>query len=171
MIGLAVKRGVVACAALLVSAALSTPASAQKNEGKAPADTATCGVFEIEAKNDKPGIDKQLKPLEKKLKKPPFSSWKTFRLLKKHNKKLAKMKAQSIDLHTGGKMSLLYRDKTGGQEKKVRLRLTVQMDDSDGKRKLNSTLKIDSGDYSLIGGEELDSGGTYIVAITCSAKP
>ena len=147
----------------------SKPAPPDK-KAKAEPEVAECGIFEIEAKNDKAHVDPALKPLARKLKKPPFSSWKAFRLLKKHNQRLAKMKALSMGLETGGKMSLLYRDKSGGGDKKVRLRMTVQMDDKEGKRKLDGTLKIDSGDYSLIGGEELAGGGTYIVAITCAAK-
>jgi hypothetical protein len=131
-----------------------------------------CQVYEIKASNDDTGVDAALKPLAKKLKKPPFSSWKSFKLLKKHDKDIAKMKALSLGLVPGGKLSLLYRDKTAQEGKKVRLRLTFTLDDKAGKRKVDGTINLDSGDYYLIGGDSLKGGGTYILAISCSApKP
>ena len=107
--------------------------------------------------------------LEKKLKKPPFSSWKTFKLLRKHDKQAVKSKVLTLPLHTGSKLSLLYRDQSAAQGKKMRLRVTFTLDDKNDKRKLDSTINVDSGDHSLIGGDELPGGGTYILAVSCKA--
>lgn len=128
-----------------------------------------CAIYEMAASDGKPDVDPALKPLQKKLKKPPFSSWKTFKLLKKHDRQALRMKALTLALQTGSKLSLLYRDQTADQGKKVRLRVTFTLDDKTGKRKLNSTLNLDSGDFSLIGNEadKLPDGGTYIVAVSC----
>ncbi len=128
-----------------------------------------CTIFEIAASDGKPEVDPALRPLQKKLKKPPFSSWKTFKLLKKHDKTAVRMKALNLPLTTGSKLSLLYRDQSANQGKKVRLRLTFTLDDKNDKRKVEGTLNLDSGDYSLIGGDwdKLADGATYIVAVSC----
>ena len=128
-----------------------------------------CAVYEMAASSGKPNVDPALRPLQKKLKKPPFSSWTSFKLLKKHDEQAVRMKALVLPLYTGSKLSLLYRDTSSSQGKKVRLRVTYTLDDKNGKRKLNSTLNLDSGDFSLIGGDwdKLQDGATYIVAVSC----
>jgi hypothetical protein len=130
--------------------------------------SARCTFFEIEASNEgEPTIDPQLQPLKKKLEKPPFSSWKTFKVLGKHDKGIARMKPEQIQLAIGGKLTALYRDLISAKGKKDRLRMTVTMDDKKGKRTLDTTFTVDSGDYILIGGQSLASGATYILAISC----
>ena len=143
----------------------------QGNNGKPtpPPQQVDCAIFEIEASNGKPGVDAALRPLAKKLKKPPFSSWKTFKLLKQHAKTVARMKALNLPLATGSKMSLLYRDVVVVEGKKPRIRLDFAVDDKSGKRKVDGKINLDSGDYYLIGGDELQGGGTYIVAVSCKA--
>ena len=128
-----------------------------------------CAIYEMAASDGTPAVDPALKPLSKKLKRPPFSSWKTFKLLKKHDQQALRMKALNLKLATGSKLSLLYRDQNAAQGKKVRLRVTFTLDDKNDKRKLNSTLNLDSGDFSLIGNEsdKLADGATYIVAVSC----
>jgi hypothetical protein len=66
--------------------------------GLSYADKAKCDVFEIKASNDKGGMDAKLKPLRKKLKNPPFSAWKTFKLVKQHAIKATRMKAVSVSV-------------------------------------------------------------------------
>jgi hypothetical protein len=157
----------IACAVLFAFAAGAGAAHAQAN---APAGTADCQIFEIKASNDGDGVDPQLKPLARKLKKPPFSSWKAFKLLKKHDKTVEKMKALNLSLVTGSKLTLLFRGASGSQDNKTRLRLTFTLDDKSGKRKLDGTINLDSGDYSLIGGDTIEGGGTYIVAVSCKTQ-
>jgi hypothetical protein len=142
---------------------------AQQGKPTAPPQQVDCAIFEIEASNGKPGVDAALRPLAKKLKKPPFSSWKTFKLLKQHAKTVARMKALNLPLATGSKMSLLYRDVVVVEGKKPRIRLDFAVDDKSGKRKVDGKINLDSGDYYLIGGDELQGGGTYIVAVSCKA--
>ena len=145
------------------AAAASTQSTAQP---PAAPQQVECAIYEMAASDGKPDVDPALRPLQKKLRKPPFSSWKTFKLLKKHEKQAVRMKALTLPLTTGSKLSLLYRDQSASQGKKVRLRLTFTLDDKNDKRKLNGTLNLDSGDFSLIGNEadKLADGGTYIVA-------
>lgn len=164
-----------AAAALGLAIALLGPAwtggSSADAQGETPPPAATsadCQVFEIKASNDEGGVDAALRPLARKLKKPPFSSWKTFKLLKKHEKQVEKMKTLNVGLVTGSKLSLLFRGATGGQPTKPRLRLTFTLDDKSGKRKLDGTINLDSGDYSLFGGDTVEGGGTYILAVSCT---
>lgn len=137
-------------------------------EAHAQNSRAQCTFFEIEASNEGPAaIDKQLEPLKKKLEKPPFSSWKTFQVLGKHGKAITPMKPEQLELAIGGKLTALYRDHIAAKGKKDRMRMTVTMDDKKGKRTLDTTFTVDSGDYILIGGQSLPSGSTYILAISC----
>ena len=158
-----------ALALFLLAGPLTARAQVPAQRGPAAADSAPCSILEIEASNGKESVDPELKPLGRKLKKPPFSSWKTFKLLKKHQVSLQRGKQLSQALVTGARMGLLYRDKSDTEGKKVRLRLAFTLDDRNGKRKLDGTIKLDAGDYYLIGGDELKGGGTYIVAVSCKA--
>ena len=164
MMGLRTRLVVLAPAAFALSLAASPRAHAQARD--VAGGTTSCSILEIRASNDPGGVDRELAPLERKLKKPPFSSWKSFKLLKRHEKTLEKMKALNLGLVTGGKLALLFRGASGGQASNVRLRLTFALDDKAGKRQLDGTINIDSGDYSLLGGDSIE-GGTYIVAVTC----
>lgn len=183
----AAGRVLLACAAIIALTAVPSVLLAQgkgkgkgQNKGGAAAATQTpavppapqqvdCTIYEMAASTGNPNVDPALRPLQKKLKKPPFSSWTSFKLLKKHDEQAVKMKALVLPLYTGSKLSLLYRDTSSSQGKKVRLRVTYTLDDKNGKRKLNSTLNLDSGDFSLIGGDwdKLPDGATYIVAVSC----
>ncbi|HET6612081.1 MAG TPA: hypothetical protein VFG83_08840 [Kofleriaceae bacterium] len=130
--------------------------------------TASCQVLEIKARNtDKAHIDPDLKPLQKKLKKPPFASWNTFDSLAGHKKTVVKMSPATLALVPGGKMTMLLRDRDQPPGKKPRYRLSITLDDKSGKRRLDATVKLDRGDWYLIGGESLPGAGTYILAASC----
>lgn len=138
------------------------------------ADTsdALCTIYEIRASSDKAGIDAELSGLKHKLKKPPLSSWTSFKLMKKHQKTAGLMKAVDVGLVPGGKLSLLYRDRQDEANKKPRLRFGFTLDDKGGKRQLDGRVRFDSGEYTLIGnGSELADGATYLLAVTCSVPP
>ncbi|HTE52066.1 MAG TPA: hypothetical protein VK698_14535 [Kofleriaceae bacterium] len=162
-------------AAMALAVAVLGPLAAGEGRAEAQASqpaaagSADCQIFEIKATNGEGGVDPALRPLARKLKKPPFSSWKTFKLLKKHDKKIEKMKTLNLGLVTGSKLTLLFRGASGGQPTKPRLRLTFTLDDKSGKRKLDGTINLDSGDYSLFGGDSIEDAGTYILAVSCSA--
>ncbi len=143
---------------------------ANSNTAQADDDQALCRMFEIKATKSKGGIDPALKPLRKKLSKPPFDSWSSFKLLAKHNQKIEKGKAFELKLAPGGKLTLLYRDRSSSPGKKDRLRLSFQLDDKKGKRIADLTVKLDSGDFNLIGGGRLADGAAYILATACKVK-
>lgn len=150
---------------LLVGTAKVAAAQGDKNEEKAE-----CVIFEVRASNDAGGVDPALAPLQKKLQKPPFSAWKTFKVVKKHTKTAVLMTALEVKLATGGKLSLLYRDRSDTKGKKTRLRFGFTLDDANGKRKADMTIKADSGDYTLVGRDANKDGSSHILAISCTAK-
>lgn len=129
-----------------IAAVSSLPAHAGP-AGEARADvTASCEFFEISAKaGDKPSIDGELKRVEKKLKKPPFSTWNQFKLLSHAQKSLAKKKAEAIGLKIGSATATLVEivDKS-------KVRLTISIDDEKGKQVVaNNTTTVDAGDFMI----------------------
>jgi hypothetical protein len=89
---------------------------------------------------------------------------KSFRLLAKHELALTQKQPAGLGLATGGKTTLLFREKVEAKGKKPRLRLSVNLDDA--------TTLVASGDVWLIGGEsmagERTPDATYVVAIACA---
>ena len=136
--------------------------------GSAMADEAKCTVFEIKATSGDGGIDADLKPITNKLKKPPFSAWTTFKVVKKHGVKAVQQKPVAVSLADGGKLGLLYKERSDPKGSKPRLRVGLTLDNKAGKRKADITLKVDSGDYTLVGQDADKDGSSRLLAISCS---
>jgi hypothetical protein len=115
---------------LAVLAAGHAPARAQAQGGSA----ATCTFIEIKATSEAGGIDPSLSQLAGKLKRPPFSAWKTFTLLARHERHLARMKPADVSLKLGGKLEALFRQLSQAAGKKDRVSLSLALDDKQGKR-------------------------------------
>ena len=124
-------------------------------------NAAECDYLEISASNGKaPAVDPELQPLEKKLKKPPFSSWNTFHKLANGHVSLTQLKADTLKLQKGG-ASLLLRDRTD-----KRLELTITIDDANGKRVLDTKQSVNvAPDWNIWGHSVGDDG--HILALTC----
>lgn len=133
----------------------------------AEADEISCSFLEIKASNDKSGIDAKLKPLARKLERPPLSSWNSFKLMARHDIKLALMKAQDVSLKLGGKLSVLYRQHSKPQGKQDRLSLELAMDSKSGKRTLDTKIVVDAGDYFVIAHSPKKDTGD-LLALTCT---
>ena len=69
-----------------------------------------------------PAIDAELKPLEKKLKKPPFSSWNEFHKLSSGEFPLVRLKSEPLKLKEGA-ASVLLRDRS---EKRIERNRTAR---------------------------------------------
>lgn len=141
-------------ATLLILAAAPVPAHADV--------TATCEFLEIAAKQGgSPSVDGELKPIEKKLKKAPFSTWSQFKLLGRSQKVLAKKKPESIGLKLGSATATLIEivDKS-------KVRLTVTMDDDKGKQVTNNTTTVEAGDH-VIFVHELPNSEGHLLSLTC----
>lgn len=124
-------------------------------------NAAECDFLEISATNSKtPAIDPELQPLEKKLKKPPFSGWNTFHKLANGHVSLTQLKAESLKLQKGG-ASLLLRDRTD-----KRLELTITIDGADGKRVLDTKQSVNVAPEWNIWGHSVGNDG-HILALTC----
>ncbi|HEX2686376.1 MAG TPA: hypothetical protein VHN14_07150 [Kofleriaceae bacterium] len=124
--------------------------------------TADCEFLEIAAKaGDKPAVDAALAPVEKKLKKPPFSTWNQFKLLSHSQKSLLKKKPEPILLKVGSAIATLVEivDKS-------KVRLTVTMDDDKGKQVANNTTTVEAGDY-VIFVHELANNDGHLLSLTC----
>ena len=140
--------------ALALAVLVATSAVARADE------KADCDYLEIAASNGKaPAIDGELKPLDKKLKKPPFASWNTFHKLSGGPVALVKQKADALKLAQGG-ASILLRDR--GEKK---LELTVTIDGADGKRVLDNKQSVPIGEWSMFVHTAKDDG--HILALTC----
>ena len=144
-------RAWLAASVVLVAALAARPVRAD--------DSAACDYLEITATTGKPSIDAQARPLEKKLKRPPFSSWNVFHTLSSGHVTLAKLKAQPLALKQGA-ASVLFRDRDGR-----RLELTIAVDGADGKRLLDARQSAVAGEWSVFVHNVKDDG--HILALTC----
>jgi hypothetical protein len=91
-----------------------------------------CTVLEIEAATAAtPSIDPKLRPLERKLKKPPFTSWNSFQQLGTTQLGLDLQKSASAAL-VHGKINLHVRDVIERPGKRARLQLGIALDDGNG---------------------------------------
>ena len=107
--------------------------------------TADCEFLEISAKTgDKAAIDAELGPVEKKLKKAPFSTWNQFKLLSRSKKSLAKKKVEPIGLKIGAATATLVEIVDKSQ-----VRLAIAIDDQKGKQVVTNTTTIAAGDYMI----------------------
>lgn len=148
-----------ATVAIMIVAAVVVAGTAQRARADVPAD---CEFLEISAKvGDKPAIDGALAPVEKKLKKPPFSTWNQFKLLSHSQKALSKKKPESISLKVGAATATLVEivDKS-------KVRLTVTMDDEKGKQVANNTTTVEGGDY-VIFVHALANNDGHLLSLTC----
>lgn len=145
----------------LVVVALATGTSARAFAE----DTVECSFLEIRASTtETPSLAAELRPLEKKLKRPPFSSWNTFELLSSSKSTLPLIKAQTLKL-TYGQATVLYREASEGKKKR-RLALTVVMDDQDGKRVIDIKFNVEADDYFAVG-RSLNGKSGHVLALTC----
>jgi hypothetical protein len=128
----------------------------------AVAGDAECSFIEIAAtKTDKPAMDPELKPLEKKFKKAPFSAWNTFKKLSSGTASLDKNKPETLRLKQGS-AGIMLRDRS---EKRVEL--TVTMDGASGKRQLEAKPAFRAGDWLMLGGPGAANDDGHILALTC----
>lgn len=144
----------------LVGAALILTAFAQP----AYAGDADCSYVEITATNAKTAkdatIDVDLKPLEKKLKKPPFTAWNTFKKLSSGMSPLTKNKPETLKLKQAT-ASVMLRDRSP-----KRVELTITLDNAAGKRVLEAKPAVKVSDWLLLVVSNAKDDG-HILALTC----
>jgi hypothetical protein len=146
-----------AALAALVTGALAVSAAPARAEV-----AASCDFLEISAvQGDKPSSDAELAPVEKKLRKPPFTAWNQFKLLSHTQKALAKKKPEPVGLKLGSAIATLVEivDKS-------KVRLTITMDDDKGKQVINNTTTVEAGDY-VVFVHELAGNRGHLLSVTC----
>jgi len=125
--------------------------------------TVTCDFIEIAATKGKAAsIDAALGPVEKKLKKAPFSTqWSEFKQLSTTSKKLDKKKAEAIPLKQGSATATLLEtvDKSGA-------RLNVTIESPKGKKAVDNTSVVSAADYVIYTIVQSNGDG-HLVAVTC----
>ena len=129
-------------------------------------DHASCSAIEMmmtKAKDAQPLPD-QAKALEKKLKKPPFSSWNVFKVSSSSDFDLEHMKTKSLKLAAGASTLVLKDVVEGGKRPTFKIQIT--MDGASGKRVFDSLVNLESGDY-LDYGELLPNDDGHFVFLTC----
>lgn len=131
--------------------------------GAAHADTAAdCEVLEASATSaPAPSIDPALSPLARKLKNPPFSAWNKFDLLSKAAKTLTKNKPETIALKQGQVIATFVE-----QVDKSKIRIKLSVDDAKGKRTVDNTVKVEAGDWIILGDSQSNNAG-HLIALTC----
>lgn len=123
-------------------------------------DNADCKYVEIAASTDQAAaIDPELKPLEKKLKKPPFTSWNAFHKLSGGPSMLAKLRPQALRLARGA-ATVVLRDRND-----KRIDLTITIDGADGTRVLDTKQSVAIGDWAVWVHNVKEDG--HILALTC----
>ena len=121
-----------------------------------------CSYIEITAtRAEKPAMDPDLKPLEKKFKKAPFSAWNVFKKLSSGAVSLTKNKPEMLRLKQGA-ATIMLRDRTD-----KRVELTVTKDDAAGKRVLEAKPAFRAGDWLMLGGPGASNDDGHILALTC----
>jgi hypothetical protein len=129
-------------------------------------DQVTCQFLEISASTASEGkIAPELRPLEKKLRRPPFSAWNTFSLLSSSSRALARLKSQTLSLKLG-QAAVLLREVERSSGKQPRVTLSVSVDDESGKRVVDTKGSVDTGDY-LVVGRSLAKNQGHLFALTC----
>lgn len=149
------KAAGLAIAALLIAA---RPALAD--------DHASCSAIELMmTKGKDPSLPDQAKQLEKKLKKPPYSSWNVFKVLSSSDFELEGMKPKALKLAQGAS-TLVLRDVIEGG-KRSRFKIQITMDGASGKRVVDTTVILNSGDFIDYGESIAPNDDGHFVFLTC----
>ena len=151
--------------ALAASALVVTTLVAGASSARAETAPVACEVLEISATSGTASMPASLKRLEKKFKRPPFSSWNNFAVLSRSTLKLRKQVPQPVAMSKGA-AELLVRDVDRSTGKRARIALAVTVNDADGRRVVDTKASVDVSDFIAVGYSLPDNSG-HIVAITC----
>jgi len=155
-----------ALALLIVAAVATTAAPARAQKKTAATTTMTCEVVEIEASTaEKASIDPELKDLEKKLKKGPFSAYNKFVKSARIAKKLEVMVADAFDTPKG-EVTLIVREIDKPSKKRTRLSLGIQLETESGKQYIDTKSNVDAGDF-LMFARTVSDKQSIVTAVGC----
>lgn len=149
-------RKLTAAGAALAILAAATPALAQN---------ARCQVRSIHARPVEGGVDAALEDLKPKLTRPPFVTWKTFKLLSSEQLQLAPGAASKFSLPEGREGTLTYKDHIKGEGGKHRVRLQLEVKKG-GQPQLSTVMVLDEGGTVLNAGLK-HGDGILILGVSC----
>lgn len=146
-----------------------SPAAATMTGKVASADSVACTIRAIHGTQSPGGVDKRLDSLKTRLSKPPFSAFKSFKLLSASAMQIGQGVTQKKKLPSGKILGLTFKEKllVAG---KLRLRLYLSIMPPKAKKFLPGTLyTIADGGTLLVAGDSFQKG-TLVVGVTCKAK-
>jgi hypothetical protein len=132
-------------------------------------ESASCEVPIIQAFDHGEGIDPQIVRLRPYLQKPPFTAWKSFKLLASHKMTLSPKESTAFDLPGGRRATLTFVEHdlsaTHGHHH-MRLNLLVK----EGERTvLDTSLALEEGGVVLHASNR-HQGGLIIIGVSCKTQ-
>ena len=137
--------------------ALGSPAVAEPR--------ARCAVRSISASRGAGGIDPQLADLQAQLTRPPFTEWKSFRLLAMHQVELMPGSTSSFALPEERQGQLIYKQHVLGEGGRHRVRLQLEVRKG-SEVQLSTVFVLDEGGTVLTAGNKYGDG-ILILGVTC----
>lgn len=158
------------CLLLLAPPAMAQRTAAPPGVKLAAGNEVTCTVRSILALQQPGSVDKRLAFLRKKLAKPPFSAFKSFKLLESKELSIPQATRQKATLPTGKILKLTYKEKLLDGKDHLRLRMHLSITPPKGKKFLPGTLFTIANKGTLLVAGDKHQNGTLVVGITCEAK-
>ena len=147
--------------AVLIAAGLAVAATPAHAE-----ESVTCEVVEIEASvADKPSVDPELKDLEKKLTKGPFSAYNRFVKSARIARKMKVMVSETFDTPKG-EVDLIVREISKSAKKRTRISLGIQLENEQGKQYIDTKSNVDARDF-LMFARTVSDKKSIVTAVGC----
>jgi hypothetical protein len=147
----------------------ATPKTAPRKVEPGPAVKCTIRSVLAEEKAGG-GIDRRLAFLRREFGKPPFSAYRTLKLLESHDLVIAQDSRQRVNLPNGKILFLTFKERLLGRKDRLRLRMHLSITPPDEKRFLPGTLFTIANRGTLLVAGDKHKGGTLVVGITCAEK-
>lgn len=132
--------------------------------------TVNCTVRSILGSQNTGGIDKRLSFLRNQFSKPPFSAYKSFKLLDSKDMAIAQAAQQQTTLPNGKILKLTFKERILGPRGRLKLRLTLSITPPNEKRFLPGMTYTITNRGSIVVAGDKHQGGTLAIGITCRAK-
>ena len=137
----------------------------------ARADEVKCTIRSMHGLQVAGGIDKRLSSLRKQLSKPPFSAYKTIKLLEAKELVVPRQATRQLKLVTGKILKLTFKETLLQRKDKLRLRLHLSITPPKKKTKfLPGTIYTIADRGTLLVAGDRHGKGTLVVGITCQHK-
>jgi hypothetical protein len=128
-------------------------------------EPAHCKISMVHALEGNGGVDPKLERLKPYFEKPPFTSWKQFKLLDEKSLEVKPGAPAEFKLPNGKDGSLTYVDHLLQGQGKHRLRLKLAISDA-GKKVLETVIVLDEGGVFLQAGQKMQQG-LLVLAFSC----